>query len=467
LWPTEATGWLLLAGAATLLLVLWRSLRRGWAGLLSLRLLGVVFFWVGYHLSPLMSYFGGTLWDHYLLVPGWIDEGLLFSLLCMWGYLAGYWLNARSYKGHVGLKLGKFELPAVRPLLLVGLIALSVACFLVTIGGAGEAWRGSMTRGEGQFEARDWAGKLKQMVSVVGTPVSIFAAVAGAAAVLRRQSSLGARLAGFAALAAASLTLMQGFSRAAGYPLLILGGLAVMSRGRRGLWIAAVCVPVAAYTGFVGYHARGLSNPGVGNYLQAAGTPNEWIGVAQRSDRSVSRNSLDAMAAWTRKVWTRGDEEAGPLELALTWTLDLNPLPSEVVRVRPVGKDLSVVMGTFGNVGLTTPAFAELYYAFYRWGAILMIPLGALLSFFDRLPQRLAGAPGVACWALAALCFPLGLHSGDRTMTRPLLYGVVLYGLSVRGGKRRGRRAMAGRAKASWAAPMREGGARGPVCAKI
>jgi hypothetical protein len=31
MWPTEATGWLLLAGVATLLLVLWQSLRRGCA----------------------------------------------------------------------------------------------------------------------------------------------------------------------------------------------------------------------------------------------------------------------------------------------------------------------------------------------------------------------------------------------------------------------------------------------------
>jgi hypothetical protein len=119
--------------------------------------------------------------------------------------------------------------------------------------------------------------------------------------------------------------------------------------------------------------------------------------------------------------------------LAITWTLDLNPLPSEIVHVSPVGKDLSVVMGTIGHVGLTTPAFAETYYAFYRWAAILTIPLGMLLSFFDRLPRRLTGAPGVVCWALAALCFPLGLHSGCRTMTRPLLYGAVLYGFAKRG----------------------------------
>jgi hypothetical protein len=400
----------------------------------------VLFFWVGYHLSPLMSYLSGTVWDHYLLVPDWIDEGLLFSLLCMWGYLAGYWVNARGYKGRLGLTLGRFELPAVRPLILWGLIALCVVCLLISVGGVGEAWRTSGMRGQGQHEERDWAGKLRQMVTVVGSAISILTAAAGAAAVLRRQCSLGARLTGFVALAAANLSSMQGFSRATGFPFLILGALAVMGRGRIGLWVAAACVVIAAYAGSVGYYARGLSNSGVGNYLEAALAPNEWMGLAQaRRDSSVRANTLDSMAPWTRKVSTREGEEEGPFSLALRWMLNLNPLPSEVVPAGPVGKDLSVVMGTVGSVGITTPAFAEFYYAFYRWGAILTIPLGALLSFFDRLPQRKAGALGVTCWALAALCFPIGLHGGGRTMTRPLLYGAILYGLSAWSGQRRER----------------------------
>jgi hypothetical protein len=435
---------------------------------LNLRFLGVLFFWIGYHLSPLLNYFGGTLWDHFLLVPELIDEGLLFSLLCMWGYLAGYWVSARKYKGPLGLTLQRLKLPAVQPRVLYGLILLSLVCFLVSVGGVGEVWRSSLGRGEGQFEVRYVAGKFRQMVTVVGGVISMVAAAVGAVAVLRRRTSFEGRLGGFVALTAASLSGMWAFSRSAGYPLLILGALAVMSRGRRGLWVAAVCAIGAAYSSSVGYYARGLSKPGVGNYLEAALAPSEWIGPAQgEADGSMKQNTLDAMPAWTRKVSTREGEEADPLGLALVWVLNLGPLPSEVVPFRPVGRDLTVVMGTVGSVGLTTPAFGELYYSFYRWGAILMIPFGGLLAFFDRLPQRLTGVVGVSCWMLAAMCFPFGLHGGGRTMTRPLLYGVVWYGLSVWSGKGRERRAMAGKAKASWAAPMRGGSARGPACAKI
>lgn len=64
-------------------------------------------------------------------MPVWADEGLFFSFLGMWGYLAVYWVTACRHTGNQGLKPAQFELPVVRPLIRCGLIVLGVACFLI------------------------------------------------------------------------------------------------------------------------------------------------------------------------------------------------------------------------------------------------------------------------------------------------------------------------------------------------
>ena len=48
-------------------------------------------------------------------------------------------------------------------------------------------------------------------------------------------------------------------------------------------------------------------------------------------------------------------------------------------------------MGTAGprGTGITTPAFAELYYVGGLWAATALIPLGCLLAWFDTLPTKI------------------------------------------------------------------------------
>lgn len=430
MWPSEFTGFLLGAGLVTALWEVVRCVRQGWASIANLRSLGVWSFWVGYHLSPLISYINGNLWDHFLLVPNLIDEGLAFSLLCMWGYMLGYeagWHRCR--RSTVGQATG-IVLPHIRVGLLYGLILLSVVAFVVRVGGFTEVWSASYIRGAGQFDDRDALGRLKQMVNVGSTILFITTALAGSAAILRRGSGVEARFAGWVAIAAASLKGVHEFSRAAGYPLLILALLALVAGGRKRSSMIAASVLTAIALGTVGFYERGGRNPGIGNYASATFTQGTWESTnGPRMAQFTSDNPLDAMASWTRKVWTREAETNDWVVLVSRWLLSLNPVPSEVLKPPSIGPDLAVVMGTVGSVGLPTPAFGELYYVFGRWGALIMVPFGGLLAFFGRLPERSNTGLGLLCWSLAAMCFALGLHSGGRAMTRPLLYGVLLHAI--------------------------------------
>src|SRR5688572_15078645 len=90
MWPTDTTLHLLLMGVAIPFYELARIARLGLQEATSMRFCGVAFLWIGYHLSPWLAYLGYT-WDDFLLVPALLDRGLLFSLLCMAGFVFGHW----------------------------------------------------------------------------------------------------------------------------------------------------------------------------------------------------------------------------------------------------------------------------------------------------------------------------------------------------------------------------------------
>lgn len=425
MWPTDLTFWLLIAGGLAPVAVILQGASHGWRGLVTLRCLGVVLFWVGYHLSPLLSYISGDIWDTYLLVPEFIDEGLLFSSLCMWAFIVGCSLNGAT--GRLTTFYSQIiTLPRIKIYILLCLIVISFSSFIFIVGGLDDAWRASYMRGQGQFDSRDLYGKVRRMATVLGAIVFSLTALFGSMAVLRKQNQLHVRILGGVAIAVSMLKGLHWFSRAAGYPLAILGLVALLSRGRKGAGIAVVCFLASMTLGTIGYNGRGSFTPGVGNYLEAAFNSDNWPALGQEDNSSKSSNTLDAMAPWTRKVQDRELDNSDQLDLLVDWLINLNPLPSELVPVPPVGRDLAEVMGTWGQVGLTTPAFAEIYYVFGRWGAIVVLLLGVVIAFFERLPRKLPGGEGLAIWAVAFLSFPLGLHSGCRAMTRPLVYGLIL-----------------------------------------
>ena len=428
MWPTSITPFLLAAGVLTVGLVLWGGLRRGIKGLASLRVIGVAVFWMGYQLSPLSSYFTGRIWDHFLLVPDEINAGLLFSLLCMWGYLFAYDLAARSHRAFPKRRFSGFELPSPSPMLLYTLTLIAAGGFIVNIGGFDQIWHASYARGQGQFAVRNLEGRLRQMIIVVSNSLDLITATAGALAVLGERSRPRNKIAGWLALAASDLSFCHGFSRAAGLPFVVVGVLAPLIRRKHGFRVAFLCALAAGYLGWVGYAQRGSYTPGLGTFSEAA-LPSNLLtaSAAMTKQKSPQFNLLDAMPAWTRVALDKSGTTGDGFSLALNWLSRLSPIPSQILPLAHVGTNLSATMGTWGKVGITTPTFAEIYYVFGVWGFLLMLPFGALFAFFDSLPRRMPGIVAYACWLLAMISLVTTLTGTTRAMTRPLLYALVLY----------------------------------------
>ena len=425
-WPTEITPLLLVAGVATLVIAFLLTPGRGFGRTATLQFGSVAFFWIGYHLSPLSSYLTGEIWETYLLAPDWIDEGLLFSLLCCWACIIGYRLRNGNSRRTANLRFPAISFPRVAPSHVVVLAVVCVISFVTIVGGPEEVWYASYVRGEGQFDERDMLGKALHMLRVVNTALAIMTAMMGSLAIVQKGGGVASKLSGWAAVLVSSLHVLHKLSRASGFAFVILGLLNLMVRGRRKMGFTIGCGVLAIVMGLIGLYGRSKHPVGLGGYLDAIAHFDE-LGIGGGDGTERVRNPIDAMAAWTRRADTRRDEPSGTVDLMLTWGLNLHPLPSELLPMPSVGVPLRLVMGRGDSVGLTTPAFGELYYAFGRWGALWLLGVGYLFAFFERLPKTLPGGLGLACWGLALTSLPIGLHNGGRAMTRPLFYGIVLY----------------------------------------
>ena len=235
MWPTPQTLELLLLGLLPVAYCAWFALRFGWAELHSLRTVGVISLWVGYQLSPWLALGTGGEWPSFLLVPEYIDEGLLFSTLCMVCYLAGYTFTEKRAKVPRWSRLAQPALlPRVNYKLLLCLSLLSVVLFIILVGGPGEVWEGSRARGEGQFDARDLAGKFRQMANVLQFALDFSLACVAAVFILRRGLSLPMRMLGYGCLVVSALPSVFSFSRGVGMPFVVLGFLALRLRKRSG-----------------------------------------------------------------------------------------------------------------------------------------------------------------------------------------------------------------------------------------
>jgi hypothetical protein len=445
-WPNESTLWLLLAGLLPLAYAARLAVKYGVKELSSLRFLGVLFIWVGYQFSPWQSYLTGEMWDHYLLVPGQINNALLFTTLAMFALLIGY---ASVFSGkfarlrrHMAVQ---FALPMVKPGWVFGLVVLVLTVTIITVGGLDEFWASQFARGHGQFEKRDFWGSIRQMLGVIRLPLEVMLGLMASLLILRAKGSGPAYLLGFAALIVASLSSMWNFSRAAGFPFLFLAFLALRMNARRSLVIVLPGVMLAIYLGSVGYHERG-NYPGIANFIQAAFSPDGENGIASgKGESQLIENTLDAMAPFTRKAEQRELEPSPPFTTGVKFFWNLNPLPSEIVPIYPLGRGLSEVMGTYGHVGLTTPAFAESYYVFGLVGVGVVALLGAAFGWFERLTVVKPGVASSIAVTLAFMSLAVGLHSSMRAMTRPMVYAAFLVVLArLVFSKRRSTRRMTG-----------------------
>lgn len=426
-WPTEYTGYLLFLGILPLVYAVFQVFKNGPRELVSLRFTTILFVWLGYHFSPLASYATGVRWDYYLLVPKYIDDGLLFSTLVLFAFILGYSFSNRvpNYANH--LHRMSYSLPYVKPKWLLIMAFISVAAFTIEVGGIEEAWRSSVARGAGQFHGRDFAHKILHLVGLISQVISVILAGMAAITIVNVKQTSAARKVAWLCLLIACLKGIFLFSRGAGAPFVVLAFMALRYRGKRGVAPALIALVVAFFLGYVGLHQRGFSNPGIGNFLEAAATT---MGLSDASNPMASMmdnsvNPLDAMPAWTRKVDSGGG--VANFSYWLEFLLNMNPIPSEILPPSRIGPDLAQVMGTEGIVGLTTPALGENFYVFGYVGAIFGIILGMLFGWVEK--QAILH-PSIWAEIMLILCFvsvPISLHSTVRAFTRPVEYGLVLF----------------------------------------
>ena len=119
----------------------------------------------------------------------------------------------------------------------------------------------------------------------------------------------------------------------------------------------------------------------------------------------------------------RGDRN---LSEGIQFFTNIHPFPSVVAPVRAVVEPVASYLSYGDNTALPVPFFAESFYVFGYFGAMLCIPLGWVYSWFDRYRLR---NPGVAASVTHFLCIAsigAGTHDTSRPLTRFLLYSLVV-----------------------------------------
>lgn len=426
---------LLITGTLPLIYGAWGAVTTDVGGFLKLRFLGVLFIWVGYHLAPWCAYYYDGRWPSFLLVPAFVNEGLLFSQVCMWSYLLGYdLLLFVSRSSGVGREEpGVLMMPKVDGRILFWLMVLSAFTFVINVGGPDEIWKASYTRGE--MGAQVWTHSTVTKVSaLIATPLNATLGCIGSLYILQEQGGFLRKVGGVVALLLASLQAIHFFSRGAGFVFILFTFLALRMKHRRAVPVALLAIVFAFFLGNTGLSERNNYNPGLGNFIEASITPQ----IASLNDGKVlsiprpESIGLDAMAPFTRKVEAAQFERPDFWEMAKRFFINLSPLPSQIFPPQPIGRDLSVIMRTTKSAGITTPALAETYYVFGKWGALLVAVLGAACAFFEK---RVIVAPGLTSSICVLLCFislPIGLHSSVRAMTRPVTYAfIITFGITL------------------------------------
>lgn len=429
MWPNEYSIVYLLMGFIPLAYAGVLAVKFGLKELSSLRFLGVLFLWLGYHLSPWFSYVSGEMWDYYLIVPYLVDDALLFSNLAMYAFLIGYGLIFR--KKHTRIRKttpAQLSLPTIKPYWVFWMATVVLVVTIILSGGIAEFWASSYDRGHAQFEERDTARRAMHALTVLRLPLQLALAVMAALLILKSGKSRLNILLGLFGLLVASSSSLWSFSRAAGFPFLLLGFLALRAGAPKAKFIGIATLLIVFMLGAVGYGQRSNFNPGVGNFIHAsiAHWSSSVSGKEVYSADNKFINPLDATAAFTRKAEIRYMEQPELFEMMAKLIWNLNPLPSEFFPIYELGTGLTEAMGTTGSVGLTTPALAEIYYVFGMAGFLCVALFGGVCGWFERYAIRQPCLTSALAIVLVFVSFGVGLHSGIRAWTRPLVYGFVL-----------------------------------------
>jgi len=435
-WPNDQAVLWLSVGIACLLWSLWRIARRGLGELLALDVIFIWTMWTGYHLTPWLAMENGG-WSGFLLVPEHVDAGIRNASFAMLAFIVGYAFASS------GRQAATSQPPTFTNKHVVAIVLLSL---VVIIGTA--AARGGFTnlffdvnpRGAGQWQERGFIEKILHNIRVLSTAASIILCILSSWILTHTKSrSFFCYTICLLGIFISSFPLMVKFSRASGGSLFILAMFFLANPYRRRFLACTATAVLGLHLCWVGYTARKDYNPGVGNMLIAAiERPLAAVGNASdggamikqddhKSEFDPSRdNFLNALDPWTLRAETAINYDGNTFERFFLLVSVLQPLPSEWSSLPArVGPSLSVVRGTTGHTGLTTPALAELYYLFGQFGAIFFLIYGYFGALVDGRYRARGDVRFLILKLLIAAGFVVGLHSGLRAMTRFPLYTLV------------------------------------------
>ncbi len=439
MWPTENTIDLLFLGLLPLAYIAYRIVRYGVAEIVSMRAIGILFVWMGYHLSAWIVYVTDERWMNFLLVPSLIDEVLLFSSLCMVAFLLGFHAVSKNTAYHLyhSNKVEQLKIPNIKRKWLLWLSLMSMGSFIFSVHGLDEILRSSVPRGhlDARFFGREggFIEQIRHVVKILSPIAAITLACMAALYVFGgKHLTVERLLIGGLCLLVGSLEGIWSFSRDAGMPFLIFAFIALWVRGSRALGFAITASVLVYFLGSIGLEQRGKFYPGLANFADAAVqyVSNEKRFRDENDGISVDSNPLGSVEAWTKKISLLPKEENSDIELIGKFILRLQPFPSAIVPIPEIGPDLTVVMKSVGRSGITTPAYAEIYYALGYGGLIVIFIVGGIMAWFEGVAKRKPNVVTLVCVLLCFISWPLGLHNGIRAMTRPLLYAYILYWLS-------------------------------------
>lgn len=432
MWPTDDSLKLLLLGLLPLAHVAYMVWRHGLGEATSLGCLGVLFTWIGFHLSPWIFYFTGE-WDDWVLCEEYIDQGLLFTTAAMLVFSLGYQCAMWKWRGHTfPFDSRALQLREIRVWWLMALLAVVWVLFVVRIGGITNIWRSDVTReqmGQGSWTVYTSASSLYHIAGVVYPIVASILALATSLYMLQEGSwgRLKPFLIGLFFLVAILLPSAWGFRRTTGQEFLILGLLALKLKGKRALPLTIACCLVILWLGNVGMNYRSVYYPGLGNFAEAIMGDREGEIIEKRRHILAGQtNPLDFMPSWTRKTSLAESRNREFHNDAFKVLWNLHPIPSTFLPSKEIGPSLSEVMNTYGSHGITTPALGELYYAMGYWGLMLVGSVGVLYGWCECRIRKTPTMVNFICFLLFMLSFPVGIHQGIRAMSRPIWYAIML-----------------------------------------
>ena len=436
-WPTEATQFWLAAGLLMIAWTVWRIARRGLSQVLALDCLFVWSLWIGYHLTPWLALDQGG-WTSFLLVPAYVDAGLAHSTLSMAFFVVGSSI-ARGAGRRAAIALPPCRASYIWLIVLLSLVVLMFSA--LRAGGFGELLFSSVGRGHGQWEAKDFVDKVIHNIIVANSALWVVLAVFAAWVLTHtRCRSWPWQVACVLGVLVSVIPLAAGFSRASGAGLLVFALFLLGTPYRRRPLAGVVLAALALHLCWVGYTARGDYMPGIGNFTAAAwersadwfvtGSTESGAAITSGEEPGIdpgSDNFLNALDPWTLRAHTAAQADEGITARIFLLVSVLQPIPSAWVPFPArVGKSLSVVKGTVGSTGLTTPALGELYYLFGQGSSLFFLVYGWLCGLLDRRYEAKGELRFLLWKLLVAAGFIVGLHSGLRAMTRFALYGLIL-----------------------------------------